>query len=409
MRNWLEKLTPNSWLGKKLLMAAVLIGACAVAFCWGRRQHVVAQGVPGDPFVLPKGRPGTPDYDRRIVAYLYRDVPVTREEFGEYLIARFGADRLEFMVNRRIVEIECKKHNIHATDTEVEQRFRQDLNSFGKMPLTEQDFVNNVLRRFNKTLYEWKEDVIRPKIMMEKLVKSQVKIEEKDVRKGFEARYGPKVECRMIVLQKDSSVVHTVWNDVRKGREQFLVEAKKQFIPNLATEHGKVPPIHKHFGDKLLEETAFRLRENEVSEPLKMPDGTHVILLCDRHLPADVSVRYEQVWLQISKEVEDLQIAQKMPEVFAKLRAQANPQLMLENAVFHTARVESSGGAPLTWGPQKPGLQPLPSMNVPPPVPTKLTPPPGIIPLSVPNTPPPAPNVFPGVTLPTITPPVEKK
>ena len=93
------------------------------------------------------------------------------EELGEYLILRFGAERLEFMVNRKIVEMECAKHGIRCEDVEVEQRFRQDLSSFGKLPLTEKEFVQNVLKRFGKTLIEWKEDVIRPKILMEKLVR----------------------------------------------------------------------------------------------------------------------------------------------------------------------------------------------------------------------------------------------
>ena len=54
------------------------------------------------------------------------------------------------MINRKIVEMECRKYNIFATNQEVEQRFRQDLKSFNT-PLTEQEFVNSILRRFGKT------------------------------------------------------------------------------------------------------------------------------------------------------------------------------------------------------------------------------------------------------------------
>lgn len=436
MRNWIEKFTPKSPLGQRMLMLAVVVTVGIAAFYWGRRQQT-ALGSPQDEQPGLGGLKSKSDFNRRIVAYLYKDIPVTREELGEYLIARFGAERLEFMVNRKIVEIECSKNKIFVTDQEVEDRFQQDLKSFGKLPLTQQDFVNNVLRRFNKTLYEWKEDVIRPKLMMEKLVKSQVKVTEQDVRDGFEARFGPKVQCRMIVLQKDSYVVQKVWENARKSPENFLEEAGKQFVPNLAQTKGEVPAIHKHFGDKLIEETAFRLRPKEVSEPLKMQDGTWVILLCEKHIPADLAVRYEQVWMQVHREVEELKVAQKMPEVFAKLRERAMPQLMLENAVLHVTRLESPTGGTLSAFENAPTSRPLPPpTNVPAPVPTPLTPPEGIAPTPPPSgplpplkdVPPPAPapkasaptgstgvqatppqSTLKDFTLPKIDAPVEKK
>ena len=70
------------------------------------------------------------------------------------------------MVNRKIVEIECRKHNIVATDAEVEDRFKKDFKGFNAS-LTEEEFTNTILRRFGKTMVEWKEDVVRPKIMIE--------------------------------------------------------------------------------------------------------------------------------------------------------------------------------------------------------------------------------------------------
>jgi len=374
MRNLITKLRPNPWLLRKLLMLAILVGVGLAAFFLGRRQHADAQA-PTSLDVKESG--GNSDYSRRVVARLYNgQVPVTREELGEYLIARFGSDRIEFMINRKIVEMECRKYNIFATNEEVEQRFRQDLKSFNT-PLTEQEFVNSILRRFGKTLYEWKEDVIRPKIMMEKLVKSNVKITEKDVREGFEARYGPKVECRMIVCEKGNlPVAQKVWENARKGRAFFEDEAKKQFIPNLASSAGKVPAIHKHFGDKVMEETAFRLKEGDVSEILEMKDGTYVILLCEKHLPPNPSVRLESVWAELSKEMFELRVAQKIPEAFAEMRKRATPQVVLDNTGAPSASVVPPAD-PL------PGATPL--VNVTPSTPIEIPPPPVPQPVKAPT------------------------
>ena len=325
MRNWLARFQPTPWLARKLVMLAMLVGVAVSAFCWGRWQNAQATQ-PGKNSKLDgpylSTTPASGDYNRRIVAYMYNNVAVTREELGEYLIARFGADRLEFMVNRKIVEAEARKQNIYVSDGDVNVRFERDLKTFGT-PMDEKSFVNTILHRFGKTLYEWKEDVIRPKLMMEQMVHPMVKasLKEKDLQEGYEARYGPMVECRMIVLVKnDARTAQLILDEVRKGRNAFLEQARKQEIPNLAQNEGKVPPIHKHFGDFLLEDTAFRLKEGEVSGLLQLKEnGSWVILLCEKHLPANASVSFESVRAKMYAEMEEVRLAQKIPEVFAEM------------------------------------------------------------------------------------------
>ena len=120
--NWLAKLKANPWLLRKMLMLAIIVGVGVAAFCWGRWQPATAKGT-NEPAVEAG------NYSKRAVAYLYGDsVTVTREELGEYLIARFATnERLEFMLNRKIVQMECEKYGITATDREVEERFQYDL------------------------------------------------------------------------------------------------------------------------------------------------------------------------------------------------------------------------------------------------------------------------------------------
>ena len=51
---------------------------------------------------------------------------VTREELGEYLIARFG-EKVEHLINHRIIEDACKARGIEVTAKEVEQKLAEDL------------------------------------------------------------------------------------------------------------------------------------------------------------------------------------------------------------------------------------------------------------------------------------------
>ena len=55
----------------------------------------------------------TPDTsDKRIVAYIHGNIPLTREEYGEHLIQRLGAERIELFVNKKIIERACAAKGI---------------------------------------------------------------------------------------------------------------------------------------------------------------------------------------------------------------------------------------------------------------------------------------------------------
>ena len=78
--------------------------------------------MPGTPAVPPKTPAAQPEPDRRVVGYLYGNVPITREELGDFLIARGGYEKLELLANKKIIEIECQRRNITVTTVEVQAK-----------------------------------------------------------------------------------------------------------------------------------------------------------------------------------------------------------------------------------------------------------------------------------------------
>jgi hypothetical protein len=341
----LLKWRPSAALTRKLAMVGVFMAASLGAFWWGRlgsRDAVHAQA-PTTPLVAVErvalAQPSGSDYHRRIVAQIYGNVPITREDLGEYLIARFGAERLEFLVNRRIVEMACKSKGIHVEDVEIMAQFQEDLKSFG---LNEKEFVNNVLKPRNKSVYEWKEDVLRPKLALAKLVRPTIEVTPEEIKKAFDARFGPKVQCRIIILQKNDPHKDVIWNKVSKSEDEFRDFARKQFIADLASRGGMIPPISRNFPDPEMEREAFSLQEGQVSAMLGLRDGTIAILKCDKRLPADTSKRIEDERLTISRELAEIKLAQKMPEVFNQLRKEASPQMYLNGRTVRQDELEAS-------------------------------------------------------------------
>jgi len=294
-------------------------------------QSANPQGRP--PVSAPPGPPSasSSDYSLRVVAYLYDSIPITREELGEYLIARQGAEKLELLVNKRIIELACKERHIEVTAAEVEAAFEENLSG---LSVSREVFVKEVLKGYKKTLYEWKEDVLRPKLLMTKLVRDKVTYSEEDLHKAFEAYYGEKVECRLILYPKSEETrARTEYPSIRDSEEAFAQKAKQQASAHLAAVGGKLDkPLGRYtIGNDELEREIFSLQPGDVSRVMGTPEGA-VVFKCDKRIPADTTVNFETVKPQLIKEVIERKVQGEIKKTFAELSEKANPRLLLEGA-----------------------------------------------------------------------------
>src|SRR5207244_3545689 len=133
-----------------------LVGSAALGFWFGRGAPQGSVHA-GPPPAAPAPAAPASDYSQRVVAYINGNVPVTREDLGEHLIARGGVDKLELLVNKKIIEMACQKRGIDVTAAEVEAAIDRDLGVMGNIKRSE--FISRVLKQYRMSLYEWKEDV----------------------------------------------------------------------------------------------------------------------------------------------------------------------------------------------------------------------------------------------------------
>ena len=118
-----------------LMVSIGILGLTGVAVLWGRvgspsralATPPAPQQVAAEPRAEATSATQGADYSKQAVAYIFDTVQITREELGEYLIARFGAERLNNFVNRRIIEIAAQKQGITVTEAEVEAGFEDGI------------------------------------------------------------------------------------------------------------------------------------------------------------------------------------------------------------------------------------------------------------------------------------------
>src|SRR5262249_49878985 len=153
-------------------------------------------------------------------AWIFGNVPITREELGEYLILRCGKDRLKNLINKRIIDTVAKQRGIDVTSAEIEASMQGDAASLG---ISKAEFRDQILKRYGKTEYEWKEDVIRPRLIMEKMCRARVAVTRDDLTQAFEAKYGEKVDCKIIMWPKgeEKNVINQIWPRIHNDDKEF--------------------------------------------------------------------------------------------------------------------------------------------------------------------------------------------
>lgn len=287
------------------------------------------EGPPPAPGQAPAPRLQHPN--PKVLAMIYDRIPITREDLGEFLIARGGYEKIELLVNRRIIDMEAAKRGVTVTPQEIEDSLADDLKGLG---VQKEDFIKVVLPKYGKTFFEWTEDVIKPRVVLSKMCRDQVKVSDDDLKKAFENRYGEKREAKVILWSKeDFRLAQKQWDEARKGDADFDRIARMMRDPNLAAACGKVAAIGRHTDaeNPLIERVVFSLEVGEVSQLFQTPAGI-MCVKCVGKIPQVSGVTLEAVRANLEKEVYEKKLARQIPELFNELKKQANPDILVRGA-----------------------------------------------------------------------------
>jgi parvulin-like peptidyl-prolyl isomerase len=317
------------------------VALLSIGFFLGQSQADPLAAQPPAKGVTPAaGTTTAPAGDNRVIAYIYGNTPVTREEFGEYLIRQFGRDKVRLFVNKKIIEMAAAKQNIVVTPQEIDAIIEQDSARLG---MTKADFIQKVLpTKYGVTLTEWREEVIKPRLILQKMCKGQLKMEEEDLKKVYENLYGEKILCKVILWPNDQAKqVLGIYDSIRKDEKAFDDAARSQLNSDLAVRGGMVDPIGRYSGPGTakIEEMAFRLKDGQLSEMIPTPGGVMVIKRI-QSIPARKDVSYESVRESLIKELTDRQMDQEVPKMFLKLNEDAKPMFFLAPKDETTQEIE---------------------------------------------------------------------
>jgi hypothetical protein len=333
-----NRIPARAWFRPVLGLGSLGTVALGVGWLFGQQMPPVLAQTPPPAQTAPAAPEANPDYNNRVVAYIYDNTPITREELGEYLIARYGTEKLDLLINKKIIEHACKERGIDVSAAEVDADIDNTINGLGGVD--RKTFIEKVLSARHLSLYEWREDVVRPRLLLTKLCRDRVKIEQKDIEEAFEMHYGEKIDAQVIIYPTgmQSHDLAKVYDKIRGSADEFDREARQQSDANLARTAGHIKPISRHTCPQL-EQAAFRLKPGEISEMIETPEGI-VVIKCLSRLPAEKGKSIDKEREALTKEVTEKKVAQMIPTIFKELLAEAKPNSLMKASVKNEAELK---------------------------------------------------------------------
>jgi len=261
------------------------------------------------------------------VAAIINGKQILKNQVGEECITRFGTNMLETEINRVMLMQALEDNGIQVTQDDVNREIDRAASSLGYV---KEDGSVDMARWLAFVTSDepdkidfYIEDQVWPTVALKMLVEDGVTITEEDLKKGFEANFGPRVEVLAIVAN-DHRHALKVWN-MASGNPQaeFFGQLANQFSvePASKANFGEVPPIQRHGGRPELEAEAFSLEPGEISKVVQVGDNWITMYCLGRTQPRVTD--FEAVRGELNDNIREKKLRLAMGKRFQAMREDA--------------------------------------------------------------------------------------
>ena len=263
------------------------------------------------------------------------------------------------MISRKVLELTCQRRNITVTEADLDQEMARQA-AAGVKPRPDgspdvQAWLDLITKKQGIPLDLYCGDVVWSAVVLKKLVGDKVDVTEEDLRKGYEANYGPRVRCLAIVLNNQRRAQQVFEMARKNNTSEYFGELAAQYSvePGSQSLRGEVPPIKRWGGQPKLEEEAFALKPGELSGLIQVADK-FILLRCEGYTkPA--TVEFAAVRKEIAEDLRDKKLRLAMASCYEDLHDAATIDNYLAGTSQSPKRSNSAPAANVPTLRQVPG------------------------------------------------------
>lgn len=272
------------------------------------------------------------------IAGFINNQPVALEHLSLECINRHGRSVLKGEINRLLLSQALKSANLSVDESDLQAEMAATaqamgyFNSDGSPNI--QDWVKTVLEEENISYQLYVTDAIWPNAALKKLTQHEIQITDEDLKKGFEANFGPRAEVLAIVLSNQRTA-EDVFRQIRQApTEQNFGElaAKYSVEPVSRANFGKIQPIRRNGGMPTIEQEAFALEVGKHSGVIALSNDQYCILYKQGETQSIVQ-DFEAVKSEIERELREKKHRMAMRQKMDQILKAAQVENFLEGSI----------------------------------------------------------------------------
>jgi foldase protein PrsA len=324
---------------------------------------------------------------------------ITRQQLADECVARKGAEILETLVARKLIEQGLRARKLEVTAAEIDQEI--DNVAMRVAGIGREAWLRTLDKERGISPVQYARDIIYPALALRKLAAGRVQVTDKDIKDSFEAQYGEKLRCRIIMVDK-LRTAQEIWEELRKNPGGFEKLAQERSMDTGSRSLGGLlaEPITRHAypqhvsdsactqlvdGDPKDKDAKHKPKDGDFTGPIQVAEATWVLIRREGVIeaPKNIDPNAENVRKSTYEAIYEVKLKEAMNEFFVgmmrtaaidnKLTGQvklANEDLLPESQADGNVQLMSQQGGntpPPRPQPSAAAAANAPKMSLPPP------------------------------------------
>ena len=259
---------------------------------------------------------------------------ISRQNLADECVARKGKEVLETLIARRLIEQAIREKKLAVTAAEIDAEIDKVANGFSG--LGREAWLRSLDKERGISPEQYARDIIYPTLALRKLAAPMVQVTDQDLSDAFDAQFGDKLRCRIIMVDKLRDA-QEVWEQLKQNPAGFEKLAQDKSIDVTSRSLGGLlgEPITRHAHPRTVSDAAFQQlvdgdpkdnnpahkpKDLDFTGPIQVTDASWCIIRRESVVKAEqVDRNNPHVKKMLNEMMYEAKVKSKMTEVYQDL------------------------------------------------------------------------------------------